>query len=87
VIQPGDTLSDIAVRFDVTEAVLVQTNRLGDPRRIVSGQTLIIPAAPVPTTTPSADGTAAVPPAGDAGTAPSETTTVVTEATTTTATG
>jgi LysM repeat protein len=51
VIQPGDTLSDIAARFGVSAAQIVALNRLSNPRLIIGGQTLLIPAAPASTTT------------------------------------
>jgi LysM repeat protein len=67
VVQPGDTLSDLAVRFDVTVAALIEANRLANPRAIVSGHTLLIPTPATPT--PPAPGSpAAAPPT--AGTPP-----------------
>ncbi|MDW3218418.1 MAG: LysM peptidoglycan-binding domain-containing protein [Acidimicrobiales bacterium] len=44
VIEPGDTLSAIARRHDVTVAELVAWNDLEDPDRIVAGATLIVSA-------------------------------------------
>ena len=42
-IQPGDTLSAIAVRFGVSIADLLAMNNLGNPNNIFVGQTLQIP--------------------------------------------
>ncbi len=48
-VEPGDTLSQIAERYDVTVAKLVSLNRLADPHHIVIGQRLRIPVpAPPP---------------------------------------
>lgn len=44
-VQPGETLLEIAVRYNVAVVVLVETNRIADPNLIFAGQTLIIPAA------------------------------------------
>ncbi|HIQ12625.1 MAG TPA: LysM domain-containing protein, partial [Caldilineales bacterium] len=44
-IQPGDTLFNIAQRFDVPMELLVQVNDLADSNLIQAGQTLIIPSA------------------------------------------
>lgn len=43
VIQSGDTLSGIANRFGVSVRSLMDANGIGDPRRILVGQTLSIP--------------------------------------------
>ncbi len=43
VVQPGDTLSGIAVRFGVDMEALANRNDIADPRRLRSGQSLIIP--------------------------------------------
>lgn len=40
VVQPGDTLSDIADRFGISVDALVALNGLSDPERIVAGQML-----------------------------------------------
>jgi len=39
-VQPGDTLSDIASRFDTTVDTLARSNGIADPNVIYSGQTL-----------------------------------------------
>jgi LysM repeat protein len=82
VVQPGDTLSDLAVRFDVTVAALVEANRLANARAIVSGHTLLIPTPTTttpPTTAPPAAG--ATPPSA----APADGAPTTTVASTTTA--
>ena len=43
IIQPGDTLSQLAVRFGTTVNVLASLNDLTDPDLIYAGQTLRIP--------------------------------------------
>ena len=43
VVQPGDTLSGIARRFQVTVSTLVAANALADPDALKPGQTLRIP--------------------------------------------
>lgn len=43
-IQPGDTLSKIAVRYGTTAAALAQLNGIANPNRIYAGQALRIPA-------------------------------------------
>jgi LysM repeat protein len=43
VVQPGDTLSEIAVRFDVTIEALANRNGIDQPESLRSGQTLVIP--------------------------------------------
>lgn len=55
VVQPGDTLFDIASRLDVTVADLASYNDISDPSQIFAGQELQIPpagsAAPEPADT------------------------------------
>lgn len=46
VVQPGDTLGDIAFRFGTTVPVLLRLNRLDDPDVLAVGQELLVPAAP-----------------------------------------
>jgi LysM repeat protein len=43
VVQPGDTLSALAVRFGVPLSTLVKANGISDPDRLLAGQTLVIP--------------------------------------------
>ncbi len=43
VVQPGDTLFKIAVRFRVSVAQMTQANGINDPNRVYVGQRLIIP--------------------------------------------
>ncbi|MBI1276956.1 MAG: LysM peptidoglycan-binding domain-containing protein [Anaerolineaceae bacterium] len=45
IIQPGDTLSRIAARFNTTTATLAQLNGITNPNTIYYGQRLIIPVA------------------------------------------
>jgi LysM repeat protein len=62
VVQPGDTLSGIAVMFGTTTADLMQRNpQLFNPNLIFSGQTLIVPTTPV---VPPAPPAPAPPPVG-----------------------
>lgn len=52
-VQSGDTLSDLAERFDTTVDELIAANGLTDPNALQPGQTLIIPSllrAPAPGT-------------------------------------
>jgi len=61
VVQWGDTLFRIAVRYNTTVAALSQANNIANPNLIFAGQTLIIrsgpPPAPQPSPTPGACGT------------------------------
>lgn len=50
-VQPGETLSDIALRHGVTPRAIAVANGLPDPDRIFAGQLLAIPA---PTSAPAA---------------------------------
>ena len=43
VIQPGDTLSEIAQRYGTTVTALTQLNKLSDPDKIYAGNTLKVP--------------------------------------------
>jgi LysM repeat protein len=45
VVQAGDSLSSIADRFGVAQAVIVEVNELADPNFLFSGQRLVIPPA------------------------------------------
>jgi LysM repeat protein len=44
VVQPGETLSEVAVRFRVPLADLLRVNEIANPGRARAGQRLIIPA-------------------------------------------
>ncbi|MBN1579608.1 MAG: LysM peptidoglycan-binding domain-containing protein [Anaerolineae bacterium] len=44
VIEQGDTLLDLAVRYDVSVQALIEVNDILDPRALVVGETLIIPS-------------------------------------------
>lgn len=52
VVADGDTLSEIALRFDVSSAVIVDLNGIGNPDRLAVGAELTVPVAPTPTPTP-----------------------------------
>ncbi len=45
VVQPGDTLSLIAIRYRVPENKIQSLNHLADPDSVYSGQKLLIPPA------------------------------------------
>ncbi len=53
VIQPGDTLYKIMVKFNVSASAIIAANRLANPSLLFVGQKLVIPgaAAPVPAAT------------------------------------
>jgi LysM repeat protein len=61
VVQPGDTLSAIARRFNTTVAALVQANNIWNPNLIYVGQVLVIPGGTTPPT-PVPPGPTPVPP-------------------------
>ncbi|HEX2035498.1 MAG TPA: LysM peptidoglycan-binding domain-containing protein [Chloroflexota bacterium] len=44
-LQPGDTLSEVAVRHGVTLEALLRANPTQNPHRVLAGTTLLIPAA------------------------------------------
>ena len=48
IVQWGDTLSAIALRFNTTTQLLAQANGIVDPNRIYAGQQLIIPTGEPP---------------------------------------
>jgi nucleoid-associated protein YgaU len=52
VVQEGDTLYDIALRYDVSMDDLIRINKLRDPNSLTVGQELLIPLAPRETATP-----------------------------------
>jgi LysM repeat protein len=43
VVQPGDTLYSIAVRFGVSLQALIEANQIEDPNQLQAGQVLVIP--------------------------------------------
>lgn len=43
IVQPGDSLSSIAVRFSISMAELMDANRISDPNQLTAGQQLVIP--------------------------------------------
>ena len=65
VVQPGDSLSGIAYRFDVPIEQLAAANDIDDPNVIAAGQRLIIPGPtqePTATVPPTATPTPEMPP-------------------------
>jgi LysM repeat protein len=54
VVQPGETLTDIATQYSVSIADIVAANDLSDPDAIGAGQTLLIPVNPVEQSTSAA---------------------------------
>jgi nucleoid-associated protein YgaU len=52
IVQEGDTLYDIALRYDLTVDDLIEINKLKDPNNLRVGQELLIPLAPRETATP-----------------------------------
>lgn len=76
-VQPGDTVSSLSRRANVSVARIVQVNCIIDPNRIIAGTRLCLPPLPVPTLTftpiipttqapqpitPAPDPTTAIPP-------------------------
>lgn len=56
IVQSGDTLYDIALRYDVEIEAIIEANDLTDPDTLQVGQELIIPVEPEevePTETPT----------------------------------
>jgi nucleoid-associated protein YgaU len=53
IVQEGDTLYGIALRYGVTVEQLVEANNIPDPNNLSVGQELFIPAPLEPTETPS----------------------------------
>jgi 3D (Asp-Asp-Asp) domain-containing protein len=72
VVQPGDTLGEIAWRYAVDANALLRANGLADPDRIVTGMTLVVPlgapasAAPPPASAAASSASAASPSASTA---------------------
>ena len=56
VVQPGDTLSDIAVKMKVSMSTIQSRNNIVDPESIQANQQLVIPTCSTPTVTPSPAG-------------------------------
>jgi len=48
IIQPGDTLSSIAQRFNTTVAAIAAANNIVNPNWIFAGDTIIIPTDGAP---------------------------------------
>lgn len=53
IVQEGDTLYDIALRFGVRLEDLIEANHLENPNQLQVGQELLIPPPRGPTVTPS----------------------------------
>jgi LysM repeat protein len=51
-VQPGDTLSGIALKFGVPLSRIQDRNNIKDPQSLQVGQQLVIPISPTPTFTP-----------------------------------
>lgn len=51
-VQPGDSLGQIANRFEISVADILAVNNLDDPDQLFVGQTILIPMGPLPTNTP-----------------------------------
>ncbi|HYO89077.1 MAG TPA: LysM peptidoglycan-binding domain-containing protein [Candidatus Limnocylindrales bacterium] len=54
VVQPGDNLFRIALRFNTTVQAIATANNIANPNLIFAGQTLIIPTGTTPPPTPPA---------------------------------
>ena len=52
IIQPGENLFRISLRYRVSQTALAQVNGITDPRLIFAGQRLCIPSGSVPATNP-----------------------------------
>jgi len=53
IVQEGDTLYEIALRFNVSVEDLIEANHLENPDQLRVGQELLIPAPRAPAVTPS----------------------------------
>lgn len=53
-VQPGETLSRIALQYGVTVQQIVQLNNISNPNLIYVGQVLVIRSGPAPTPAPTA---------------------------------
>ena len=61
VIQPGDTLYKIMVKFNVSASAIIVANRLTNPSLLFVGQKLVIPGAAAPVPAATAPAATAVP--------------------------
>lgn len=52
-VQPGDYLSKIAVKFDITTRALAEANDVSDIQHIIPGQKLKVPGAALPPSEPT----------------------------------
>ncbi len=52
IVQKGDLLSQIALRYGVSTDDILRANDMTDPNTIYIGQRLLVPIAPLPTETP-----------------------------------
>jgi len=52
IVQKGDLLSQIALRYGVSTEDILRANDMTDPNTIYIGQRLLVPIAPLPTETP-----------------------------------
>jgi LysM repeat protein len=43
IVQFGDTLGEIAIRYRMTLAELLEANEIENPNRIIQGQVIVIP--------------------------------------------
>ena len=53
VLQPGDTLGNVAARFGTTIAELQAINGISDPNKVQAGQKIIMPPPPSTTAPPT----------------------------------
>lgn len=68
VVQPGDSLSSIAIEFNIKPITIVEVNNLENPNNLAVGTALLIPGyvAPATTTTANGDNAGATPETGGA---------------------
>lgn len=68
VVQPGDTMSELATRFDTTVEEILVANELSDPNALQVGEELIIPSLlptePIATPSPVLTSTVIISPTG-----------------------
>jgi LysM repeat protein len=65
-VKEGETLSEIAARYDTTVNQLMQRNRIGDPSQLQAGSQLLIPGTQVTAPSSSTSRSATAKPAGQA---------------------